>query len=317
MNPIPVHTSLPRKVPERYKPLILPPILNPLPANHPEYLPRFDGENGITAQKHIQAFEDYLNLYEVEDEDVSLRLFSLSLQGEVRTWFKALPEASISDLQQCSKLFLDRWMVKVNPLLLIEEYNHLERHPDESVQQFSDRFNQVYLSMPLNIRPPPDLALLQYPRAFDPEMEFHLRERFLSTLKQMQDITVDVEENLKRREEQCREEQEERLHSVLQKTEEMMQQITIKVKCLEHQNRSVSQQESSDIHEQTYHKTEDVFIQPYVKERSPDMLCEYNSFHSFSCLPKYVECFDDDNHSDQISLAEVSDPILVESTVQV
>ena len=200
MNPIPVHTSLPRKVPERYKPLILPPILNPLPANHPEYLPRFDGENGITAQKHIQAFEDYLNLYEVEDEDVSVRQFSLSLQGEVRNWFKALAEASISDLQQCSKLFLDRWMVKVNPLLLIEEYNHLERHPDESVQQFSDRFNQVYLSMPLNIRPPPDLALLQYPRTFDPEMEFCLRERFLSTMKQMQDIVVDVEANLKRRE---------------------------------------------------------------------------------------------------------------------
>jgi len=96
---IPVHTPVPRKVPKRYKPLILPPVLNPLPANHPEYLPRFDGENGITAQKHIQAFEDYLNIFEVEDEDVSLRLFALSLQGEVRTWFKALPEASISDLQ--------------------------------------------------------------------------------------------------------------------------------------------------------------------------------------------------------------------------
>jgi len=151
---------MPHKVPERYKPLILPPVLNTLPANHPEYLPRFDGENGITAQKHIQALEDYLNLYEVEDEDVSLRLFSLSLQGEVRTWFKALPEASISDLQQCSKLFLDRWMAKVNLPMLIEEYNHLERLPNESIQQFSERFNQVYLSMPLNIRPPPDLDLL-------------------------------------------------------------------------------------------------------------------------------------------------------------
>jgi len=120
--PIPIHTLVPRKVPERYKPLILPLVLNPLPANHPEYLPRFDGENGITAQKHIQAFEDYHNIYEVEDEDVSLRLFSLSLQGEVRTWFKALPEASISDLQQCSRLFLDRWMVKVNLPMLIEDY---------------------------------------------------------------------------------------------------------------------------------------------------------------------------------------------------
>lgn len=252
----------------------------------------------------------------MEDEDVSLRLFALSLQGEGRTWFKALPEASISDLQQCSMLFLDRWMIKLNLLMLIEEYSHLERHPDESVQQFSDRFNQVYLSMPLNIRPPPDLALLQYPRAFDPEMELCLRERCPSTLKQMQDIDVDMEENLKRREEQHKVEQEERLHSMLQKTKEMMQQITLKVECSEHQNRSVSQQESSDIHEQTCPKTDDIFIQPYMMEQSPDMLCEYNSFHSFSCLPKYDEYFDDDDHNEQISLAKVSDPILAESNVQ-
>jgi len=50
---IPIHTPVPRKVPDRNKPLILPPVLNPLPKDHPEYLPRFDGENGITAHKHI------------------------------------------------------------------------------------------------------------------------------------------------------------------------------------------------------------------------------------------------------------------------
>ena len=53
--PIPVHIPVPHKVPGRYKPLILPPTLNTLPKSHPEYLPRFDGENGVTAQKHIQA----------------------------------------------------------------------------------------------------------------------------------------------------------------------------------------------------------------------------------------------------------------------
>jgi len=104
--PIPVHIPVPRKVPDSYKPLIFPPVLNPLPKDHPEYLSRFDGENGVSAQKHIQAFEDYLNIFEVEDEDVSIRLFALSLQSEVRTWSKALPEASISNLQQFSKLFL-------------------------------------------------------------------------------------------------------------------------------------------------------------------------------------------------------------------
>jgi len=132
----------------------------------------------------------------------------------------------------------------------------------------------------------------------------------------MQDVAVDVEENLKRTEEQHKAEQEERLHSVLQKTEEMMQLITMKVECLEHQNRSVSQQGRSDIHEQTCHKTNDIFIEPYVKEHSPDMLYEYNSFPSFSCLPKYDEYFDDDEHNYQISSTGESNPILAESEIQ-
>jgi hypothetical protein len=170
--------------------------------------------------------------------------------------------------------------------------------------------------MPLNIRPPLDLALLQYPRAFDTEMEFCLRERCPSTLKQMQDIAVDVEANLRRREEQRKAEQEERFHSVLQRIEKMMRLITMKVECSKHQNRSVSQQESSDNNEQTFHKTYDIFIQPYMMEQSPDILCEYNSFSSFNCLPKYDLYDDDYEPNDQISLAEESDPILAGSEVQ-
>ena len=126
-HPIPEHIPVPHKVPDRYKPLILPPTLNAFPNDYPKYLPRFDGENGVTAQKHIQAFEDYLNLFEVDDEDVANRIFALSLQGKVRTWFKSLPEASISNLEQFLKLFLDRWIFKVNLLMLIEEYNQLKR----------------------------------------------------------------------------------------------------------------------------------------------------------------------------------------------
>ena len=61
--------------------------------------------------------------------------------------------------------------------MIIEEYNKLKRHPDETIQQFSDRFNQACYSIPLNIRPPPGSTFLHYPRAFDSNIEFYLRER--------------------------------------------------------------------------------------------------------------------------------------------
>ena len=47
--------------------------------------------------------------------------------------------------------------------------------------------------MLVNIRSPLGSALLHYPGAFDPEMEFQLRERNLATLEEMQNIAVNVE----------------------------------------------------------------------------------------------------------------------------
>ena len=76
---------IPEKIPERYKPLYFPPILHDLPINCINNLPRFDEENvKITAEKHIQSLEDFLDLFEVEEDDVFIRMFALSLQGRVK-----------------------------------------------------------------------------------------------------------------------------------------------------------------------------------------------------------------------------------------
>jgi len=105
---IPLHVPVPHKVPDRYKPLILPPTLHAFPKNYPKNLPRFEGENGITAQKHSQSFEDYLNLFEVDEEDVSIRVFALSLQDKVKSWFKPfLRQASQISSSFSNSSFID------------------------------------------------------------------------------------------------------------------------------------------------------------------------------------------------------------------
>ena len=44
-NSIPtVHTPTPCKIPDRYKPLVLPSVLHAFPKNYDLYMPRFDGE---------------------------------------------------------------------------------------------------------------------------------------------------------------------------------------------------------------------------------------------------------------------------------
>ena len=91
-----------------------------------------------------------------------------------------------------------------NFFLIIKEYNHLKRHPGETLQHFSARFNTVYHAIPAKIKPPLEWALLHYPNAFDPEMAFQIRERYPSTLEEMQRIAVDVEANILNREAKLR-----------------------------------------------------------------------------------------------------------------
>jgi len=52
-------------------------------------------------------------------------------------------------------------------------------------------------------------------------------------MEQMQNMAVDVEVNLKIREERWKAEKEEKLNSLIKKSEEMMQKITMKAECLE------------------------------------------------------------------------------------
>ena len=57
----------PTRLIERYKPLVLPLIFQPLPAGLTNKLPLFYGENSkITAERHVQNLEDLLELYEIE-----------------------------------------------------------------------------------------------------------------------------------------------------------------------------------------------------------------------------------------------------------
>ena len=70
----------PTKVIERYKPLVLPLFFQPLPAELISQLPHFDGENkGSSAEEHVKNLEYLIELYEIEEDDVCMRIFALSL----------------------------------------------------------------------------------------------------------------------------------------------------------------------------------------------------------------------------------------------
>lgn len=134
-------------------------------------------------------------------------------------------------------------------------------------------------------------------------------------MEQMQNMAVDVEVNLKIRGEKLKTEKEEKLDSLIKKSKEMILKITMKAECLDRQDTPVVQKEKIDIHKQIstnsiYHKSDDRFIEQYVEEQSPDLLCGSDNISSFSNLPKYDQYDDDYVPQIQINLTEESETIL-------
>ena len=89
--------SIPPKTQSRYMPFWFPQILHYFPAKYYKYLPRFDGElEGLIAEKYLQDFEYFLDLFEIYHDDVCMRYFSQFLQGNVKKWFKHFHPESIN-----------------------------------------------------------------------------------------------------------------------------------------------------------------------------------------------------------------------------
>jgi hypothetical protein len=60
----------------RYKPLKLPSILHDLPPKIFKYLPKFNGEDDVSAEKHMVAFEHFTDCLDIQHEDVFMRMFT-------------------------------------------------------------------------------------------------------------------------------------------------------------------------------------------------------------------------------------------------
>jgi hypothetical protein len=75
----------------RYAPLVLAQPVNPLPPrDYLKYMPKFTGKEDTTAEEHLAFFYSYADNLNIVNEDVWMRVFIQSLDGEVRKWFRGV-----------------------------------------------------------------------------------------------------------------------------------------------------------------------------------------------------------------------------------
>jgi ribonuclease HI len=181
----------------RYAPLVLPQPMNSLPAmDYLKCMPQFIGEGDVTAEEHLASFYRFAEIQAIENEDVWMRVFVQSLDGDARDWFKDLPPRSIDGIATLDDSFLRNWGNKKDLLYYITEFGALKREEGESVSDFSKRFNKMYKNIPTEVKPTETSAKMTYASAFDPDFCLLLRERRATSLAHMQDAAIEVESNI-------------------------------------------------------------------------------------------------------------------------
>ena len=148
----PLIPNPPRQMASRFAPLALPVVLHGLPHNYAQKIPFYDGDGNFTARQHVDRFEYFFNLEEVDD-DVEMRFFAQSLSREANKWFRDLPARSIATFEASQTSFLERWDDKKIPLQELSQYNNLKKGGSKFVDEFSSRFMRVYNSIPTDIKP--------------------------------------------------------------------------------------------------------------------------------------------------------------------
>jgi hypothetical protein len=180
-----------------FKPLRLPYHLHPYPLDFFEYLPRFSGEDHVTAERHLEAFENFVDQFEIVYDDVTMRLFSKYLFGDVVVWFKGLGVNSIGSWIELCNAFLKCWGENKSLDQYLDDFNALRRGEEEALVVFNRRFYSVYHSMPVEIRPSETVSMVYYEMAQHSELVLLLRERKYSSLRcRLFEDAEEVEENI-------------------------------------------------------------------------------------------------------------------------
>lgn len=136
---IPVHL-------DRYRPLFfdgIPGQPNVIPNEIREKIPLFTRNNVITCEQHLKLFTYIINDYEIEHEDVVMKLFVQSLVEDDRDWYRGLSENNIASWDEFVRCFKEKYVECVNSRYMLNEFNNIKKHYNESMSEFNGRFQKA------------------------------------------------------------------------------------------------------------------------------------------------------------------------------
>ena len=110
---------------------------NPIPGDTRKFLPKFSGNHTISANQHIQMFSDLIGDYEIAHEDVHMKLFVQTLEGDARDWFYFLPASSIPSWNELYLTFMEQFGERVSIYVSYDNFLRIHIEDGKLVPQFN------------------------------------------------------------------------------------------------------------------------------------------------------------------------------------
>jgi hypothetical protein len=188
--------------PGSYRPLDMSKILGyprKMPPRYELFLPRFAGSDEDCPKSHMRRFWKFFQHFPVSDEaeDLVMKLFSASLDGEARRWYDDLPAASIDSMEHFEKVFLARWTMEMEDIQsLLKELEDVKQAESEIVRDYCARFRKSLYQIPHGCRPEDKYLVYLYTNGLQVHLSFLLNKKKPKTLPEAHKMAMQIERSL-------------------------------------------------------------------------------------------------------------------------
>ena len=164
-------------------PLHLTPPLHVMPQNFNKALPKFEPNEGILMEHHLQSFYlDLEGLQAAEHEYVVCRLFPHTLKGKETSWYFSLQANSITNWNTFERLFKNKYGIQKTHTALMKGLISLKKENKERVHNFTQRFVSYMNNFNATDKPTEHALIEYYTLALGPDLAMFVKRSVRPTL---------------------------------------------------------------------------------------------------------------------------------------
>ncbi|GJX12732.1 hypothetical protein Tco_0204490 [Tanacetum coccineum] len=111
----------------------------------------FSGSDHEDANEHTEKVLEIVDLFHVPNitqDQIMLRVFSMSLTGAASRWLRNKPVGSIKTWEDLKTKFLTKYCPPARTAKKMKEINNFQQEPDETLYQAWERFKELLMKCP-------------------------------------------------------------------------------------------------------------------------------------------------------------------------